>query len=112
MGVGAVIAIQNRPISLGYSGVPSGHPHCGAHCDLSKPCTKTIHAEDNAIRFAKLYVSDLSVATLYTTISPCQLCAGLIWQERIHRVVYQHPYRDLTGIVYLKSHGVEVDQVL
>ena len=42
------------------------------------------HAEVNAFKDAK---GDVTGATLYVTLEPCQMCAGAIVQARIPRVV-------------------------
>lgn len=113
--VGAIIAIDSRPISMGYNGTPPGHEHCGPECNQDSPCTKTLHAEANAIHWAYKndpIWSDLmpTDATLYVTDSPCIECAKKIHIAGITRVVYDRAYRIRDGIEYLEQHGVEVVQ--
>lgn len=110
--VGAVIAIDSRPISMGYNGTPPGSPHCGPECTMDKPCTKTQHAEANAIHWAYRNDSVYATqgATIYVTDSPCKACAILIHLAGISRVVYDRAYRIRDGIEYLESHGIEVIQ--
>ena len=50
-------------------------------------------------------------ATLYITLSPCKECSKLIHQSGIKRVVFQHGYRDKTGLEFLEKAGVEVNQI-
>lgn len=111
LSVGAVLAFEARPISLGYNGAPSGMPHCGADCGPGKPCKNTIHAEDNAIRWARSFLgADPHGATLYVTDSPCLECAGKIWKAGVSRVVYDREYRITDGIEFLLKKGIEVSQ--
>jgi len=105
--VGALLAIDGRPISVGYAGAPSGFPHCHKGiCDLSKPCTRTVHAETNAIAFAARKGIATEGATLYCTLAPCGECAKLIINAGILRVVYYELYRTSDGIDLLQRAGI------
>ncbi|WP_455363559.1 deoxycytidylate deaminase [[Eubacterium] cellulosolvens] len=105
--VGAVIAREGRIISTGYNGTPSGMPHCTpTDCGPDHPCTKTVHAEANAIAFAARYGIKVEGSTLYTQISPCNDCAKLIINSGIRRVVFQDYYRDGQPLVLLADAGV------
>lgn len=109
--VGAILVMENRPISCGYNGAPSGAPHCNSNCNHAEPCRNTIHAEDNAIRWARSFMmGDPKGATLYITDSPCESCAQKIVEAGIRRVVYDRPYRNSKGIEFLKFFKVEVEQ--
>ena len=50
-------------------------------------------------------------STLYITLSPCKECSKLIHQSGIKRVVFQHGYRDTTGLEFLEKAGVVVNQI-
>jgi len=108
--VGAVIAMESRPISAGYNGAPSGMPHCDSSCNEDNPCLNTDHAEDNAIKWARAFGIDPRGSTLYVTHSPCNLCADKIIQAGIARVVYDNEYRDNRPLGKLMMADVEVDQ--
>ena len=100
--VGAVISREGRVLSMGYAGAPAGFAHCAeAKCDLSKPCTRTVHAEANAIAFAAKLGIPVDGASLYTTLAPCQDCAKLIVNSGIRFVVYQEVYRTSDGLSLL-----------
>jgi tRNA(Arg) A34 adenosine deaminase TadA len=75
--VGAVVVHDGVIIGRGYNCPISG----------SDP---SAHAEMVAIRDAAQAVSNyrLPGATLYVTLEPCSMCAGLIVHSRITRVVY------------------------
>ncbi len=108
--VGAVISFESRPVSAGYNGAPPGKPHCDSSCNESKPCTNTIHAEENAIKWARTFGIDPKGSTIYLTDSPCNACAELIIDAGISRVVFDRMYRDQRPVAKLHNHGVEVEQ--
>lgn len=108
--VGAVLAKEGRILSTGYAGAPAGHPHCSSVCDLSQPCTRTVHAEANAIAFAAKVGIATDGATLYTTVSPCIDCAKLIVNAGISKVIYFEKYRVMDGLILLSDSGILVEQ--
>jgi dCMP deaminase len=112
LAVGAVIARDARPISFGYVGAPPSEPHCDeANCDLTQPCTRTWHAERNAIKYARDRLIDIAGADLYTTDSPCANCCGWIIAAKIKRVYFERRYRDDTLEMLLDA-GIEVYNIL
>lgn len=85
--VGAVIVDKNRRIvSLGYNGLPNGTKDCEQILNnRSEKYERVVHAEINAILFAK---SSLKDCILYTTpFMPCARCASIICQTGIVRVI-------------------------
>ncbi|MCO5760313.1 MAG: deaminase [Chromatiaceae bacterium] len=111
--VGALIVLDGRPLSVGYNGAPAGLAHCqdiGCLIDSSGGCIRTQHAEANAIAWAARKGIAVEGATLYVTLSPCLPCAKLIINAGIARVVYLSPYRDSTGVDYLRMAGVQVEE--
>lgn len=108
--VGAIIVKDNRIISDGYNGTPSGFPNV---CENSRGETFSyvIHAEANAI--TKLAKSNNSSegATIYCTLSPCVECAKLIIQSGIKRVVYIEGYRNTEGVDLLEQVGITTEQI-
>ena len=107
---GAVLAVGNRVIAQGYNGAPSGLPHCiDVGCDLHRGhCRRTIHAEDNCLRWAREVTGEATFpdATLYVTGSPCRDCQTLIAMAGIRRVVYRCVYGgvvpDLEGVEWIE----------
>lgn len=108
--VGAVVVINGRIISHGYNGAPPGEPHClGAQCvpPGQVGCTRTIHAEANALRHVptSLY---LDYKTLYTTESPCMACAALAEEYGVKSVYFANEYRVADPIDFLLRRGIKV----
>lgn len=113
LAVGAIIAVESRPISLGYAGPPAGELHCDEYgCDVTKPCTRTRHAERNAIEFAWKRHIDIVGADMFTTDSPCVECSTWILDAHIRRVYFDREYRIAEGIENLLRRDIEVWRVL
>ena len=108
--VGAIIVRDRMIISDGYNGAPSGFENC---CEDAEGLTQwyVLHAEANAILKVARSTQSCEGATLYITLSPCRECSKLIHQSGIKRVVYQHGYRDDSGLQFLIKAGVDVVQV-
>jgi dCMP deaminase len=116
--VGAIVVKDDRVISMGYNGMPSGwNNNCEdtiQHSDDTvtlKTKPEVLHAETNAI--AKLARSSESGfdSDLFITHSPCLDCAKIIYQSGIRRVWFGHNYRDTSGVDFLAKSGVEVVQL-
>jgi len=116
---GCVVAKNKQILTTGYVGSPKGLPHCDdighhfketTHEDGKKTnhCVRTIHAEQNAIcQAAKLGIS-LEGATLYCRMTPCFVCAKMIINSGIKRVVSQKRYHaDADTIEMFKQAGIE-----
>jgi dCMP deaminase len=118
--VGALVVKDDRIISIGYNGMPAGwdndceykHYSLGNPNDFElKTKPEVLHAETNAIaKLARSVESGLD-ADLFVTHSPCLDCAKLIYQAGIKRVFYANAYRDNSGINFLKSSGIAVEQL-
>ena len=117
--VGALFVKNKRILSTGYNGAPSGLDHCdiagcarenvasGTHHELCR----AVHAEQNAIIQAALHGISIEGATLYCTHQPCILCAKMMINARVVKVVYRHNYPDGTALNFLKQAGIEVQRV-
>jgi len=114
--VGCIIVKNDRIISIGYNGMPSGWTNdCEEVVVLeydqflkSKP--EVLHAEANAItKLARCTESGLG-GTLFVTHEPCIECAKLIYQSGITKVHYLHSYMagKGSGKEFLINSGVEV----
>ncbi|MAV66227.1 MAG: CMP deaminase [Flavobacteriaceae bacterium] len=108
--VGALIVKNNRIISDGYNGTPSGFEN---FCEDDDGYTKwyVLHAEANAITKVASSTQSCDGATLYITLSPCKQCSKLIYQAKIKRLVYAVQYKDTSGIEFLKKAGIIVEHI-
>ena len=105
--VGAIVVKDQRIISDGYNGTPSGFENiCEDDTNTTKPYV--LHAEANAITKLARSSNNSDGATLYVTASPCIECAKLIMQAGIKRVVYGEKYRLEDGINLLKRANINV----
>lgn len=87
--VGAVIVdADNRVVSLGFNGFPRGVSDNQLSIDRDEKLRRTIHAEENALLFAR---HSLEGCTIYVTHPPCGRCAAKIIQAGITRVVTPTP---------------------
>ncbi|EOD81183.1 dCMP deaminase [Grimontia indica] len=81
--VGAVITKGNRIVSVGFNGYPHGISDSADTDDREMKLLKTLHAEENAILFAK---RDLADCEIWVTHFPCPNCAAKIIQTGITQV--------------------------
>jgi len=120
--VGAIIVKDNRVISIGYNGMPSGWPndcefqihHHELGTTTSVSNKEVLHAEANAI--AKVAKSNESCdnAAIFCTHEPCMECAKLILQCGISSVYYRHPHDSKnygSGIEFLNKSNIYVEIV-
>ena len=108
--VGAIIVKNDRIVSIGYNGTPSGWDNaCEDENYKTKP--EVIHAEANAI--AKLAKSTESGegAVMFLTHAPCMDCAKQIYTAGIRKVFFDSHYRSTDGVVFLNNCNLEVQQI-
>ena len=118
--VGAVIVKDKRVMTTGYNGAPAGIQTCvergecprermGIPSGQRHELCYAVHAEQNAIiQAAKLGIS-INGATLYCTHQPCILCAKMIVNSGITRVVYGEGYPDEFSMEIFGEAGVDVE---
>jgi creatinine deaminase len=67
------------------------------------------HAEMDCLEYAgRLRASDYQRATLYSTLSPCDMCSGAVLLYKIPRVVVGENVTFQGPEAYLRSRGVEL----
>jgi dCMP deaminase len=116
--VGAVLVKDRRVLATGYNGVPSGVTHCEeAGClrdRLNVPSgerhelCRGLHAEQNAILQAALHGVSIQGASLYCTNHPCIICAKMIINAGVRRIVYAEGYSDSLSAEMLSEVDVEL----
>lgn len=118
--VGCVIVKDNRIISVGYNGMPSGwdneceywqYPYGLGSSPKLTTKKEVLHAEANAITKVARSTESSEGAILYTTCSPCIDCSKLIYQSGICRVVYKNHYHTDEGLTFLQECGVGLEQL-
>lgn len=119
--IGAVLVKDKRIMTTGYNGAPAGMRTCKERQEclrdkLNVPSGTraelcyAIHAEQNAIlQAAKLGIS-IDGATLYCTHQPCSVCAKMIVNAGIRRVVYKNPYPDAFSMEFFSEAGVVLEE--
>lgn len=117
--VGAVIVKDKRIMATGYNGVPSGIEHCEIRgClrdELNVPSgqrhelCRGLHAEQNAIIQAAHLGQSIAGGTIYCTNQPCVICAKMIINAGIKRIVVSAGYPDALAEEMLGEAGLEVE---
>ncbi len=126
--VGAVFVNEDYEIlATGYNAPPRGFAHCDWNekgiagsrivSTCGDPCSRTIHAEQNALVQAAKRGTALKGSTLYCTYTPCKTCARLLINVGVVKIVVLEKDRDETGqeelragdipVLYAQDHGRE-----
>ncbi|HLC91262.1 MAG TPA: dCMP deaminase family protein [Candidatus Nanoarchaeia archaeon] len=119
---GAVIVKEKMIISTGYNGTPKGIKHCtlggcqrctSRHLgrlksgQYTEPCICN-HSEENAIVQAAYNGASTKGAIMYTTYTPCTMCAKMIINAGITEVMARVNYPDPVGQRLFKEAGVKL----
>lgn len=108
--VGAIIVKDKNIISTGYNGSIRGLEHCETvGCLMMEGhCTRTIHAEANAIIQAAKHGLTIDRAEIYISASPCFNCFKLIANSGITKIYFMEFYRDERIIEIAKKLNIEL----
>lgn len=111
--VGAVLVKDKHVIAEGYNGAPSGLEHCydvgcvrqqtGVPSGEKQELCRAVHAEQNAITYAAKHGISIDGSTLYCTTYPCSICAKMIINAGIKRIVYEGDYNDPLSVKILEN---------
>ena len=119
--VGAIIVKDKRVLTTGYNGAPAGISSCvergeclrekmnipsGTHAETCYAA----HAEQNAIIQAARVGCSVEGCTLYCTHQPCVICAKIIINSGISRVVFKDGYPDEFSIRLFEEAGVKLEK--
>ncbi len=108
--VGAVIVRDRRILTTGYNGAPKGLAHCldvGCHL-VNGHCIRCLHAEQNAIIQGAFFGIGTDGASLYCTHQPCNMCAKMIVNAGIVKVVIGGEYPDEFAMEVLNAANIEL----
>ena len=108
--VGCIIVKDNRIISIGYNGMPSGWDNECEADGKTKP--EVLHAEANAITKLARSSDSSEGSALFCTHMPCIECAKLIHQSGISSVYYLINYKAAkgSGEEFLKISNIGLEQ--
>lgn len=118
--VGAVIVQDKHIVATGYNGAPRGLEHCAERTDgclrqkLGVPSgqkhelCRALHAEQNAIIQAATLGQSIEGATIYITHQPCIICAKMIINAGINRIVVKEGYPDEMATDILREAGLKI----
>lgn len=118
--VGAMLVKDKHIISSGFNGCPSGLRHCDdvgcLRSELNVPAGKQhelcrgVHAEQNAIIQAAVFGVSISGSVLYCTNFPCSICAKMIINAKISKIIYIDGYPDSLSEDLLCESGIEISK--
>ena len=119
--VGSGLVRDHRILATGYNGAPSKLKHClDIGClreQLKIPSgerhelCRGLHAEQNAVIQAALHGVNTKGSTLYCTNHPCVICAKMIINAGVVRIVIRDGYHDKLAAQMLKEAGIRVKQL-
>lgn len=116
--VGAVLVRNERIIATGYNGAPRRLKHCldigclreeqGIPSGQRYELCRGVHAEQNAIINAAFYGIPTQDSVLYCTNQPCIICARMIINAGISKVVHRGNFHDNLALDFLNEAGIEL----
>ena len=120
--VGAIIVNDKRILTTGYNGAPKGVKSCleigkcmrqelGVPSGQRHEICRALHAEQNAIIQAALHGVSIENATVYCTHQPCILCAKMLINSRVEKVVFGTVYPDKEALAFFDKAGVKLEQL-
>ncbi len=117
--VGAVAVKDKHILTTGYNGAPVGLRDClelgclrdemGIPSGTRHEICRGIHAEQNVIIQAALHGVSLEDSTIYCTHTPCNLCAKMLVNAKIRRLVSFGTYNDNSFQELFTEAGIKID---
>lgn len=117
--VGAILVLDKRILSTGYNGAPRDVRHCAETGCLRDrhnvpsgqrhELCRGLHAEMNALIQAASHGIRVQDATVYSTTFPCSLCAKMLINGGVRRIVAQDDYTDPLAKELLSEAGVKME---
>jgi dCMP deaminase len=117
--VGAVIVQNKHVMAAGYNGAPKGLAHCaerggclrermGVPSGERHELCLALHAEQNAIVQAASLGQSIDGATMYITHQPCLICAKMIINAGIKKIIVKEGYPDRLAVDILAEAGLKI----
>ncbi|KAI4101825.1 MAG: hypothetical protein LQ339_004871 [Xanthoria mediterranea] len=116
-GPGFAAAVEEARLGLQEGGIPIGACLLSqdgkilgrGHNMRVQKGSATLHAEISALEnTGRLQAAAYKGATMYTTLSPCDMCTGACVMYKVARVVIGENKSFIGGEEYLKQRGIEV----
>ena len=118
--VGAVLIKDKKILATGYNGAPSRIEHCldigclrqkmGVPSGERHELCRGLHAEQNAIIQAAYHGVGIRGATLFCTNHPCIICAKMVINAGIERIVFEEGYADDLAAQMLNLSGIQIEK--
>lgn len=120
--VGAVlVSKEQRIIATGYNGAPRNLEHCldvgclreemGIPSGQRYELCRGVHAEQNAIINAAYYGVSTRDTVLYCTNQPCIICARILINAGITRVVHRGNFDDSLAVQFMQEAGIDLIEI-
>jgi dCMP deaminase len=119
--VGAVLVSKERIIATGYNGAPRGLKHCldtgclreemGIPSGQRYELCRGVHAEQNAIINAAYYGVSTQGTVLYCTNQPCIICARILINAGITKVVHRGNFDDNLAVQFMQEAGIDLVEI-
>ena len=116
--VGAIAVLNDRILATGYNGAPSGIEHCNERgCIREQLGVKSgerhelciaVHAEQNVIVSAAKHGVSIFGSTIYSTTFPCSICAKMLINCGVSRIIFDDGYPDEMSEKMLRESRVEL----
>ena len=116
--VGAILVKNDKIIAEGVNSVPNGITPCTEESCLRKKLNLksgehqelcfVVHAEQNALIDALNNKVNIKDSILYVTKQPCIICAKMLINSGIKKIVYLKPYPDKYSEKLLHEAGIEI----
>ncbi len=113
-----MIVKDKRILSTGYNGAPRNMAHCldigcirqqnNIESGTRHEKCRAVHAEQNAIIQAAVHGIAIKGAVYYVTHQPCVLCAKILINAGIKKIVFQGEYPDPMSLALFEEAGTEL----
>jgi dCMP deaminase len=112
--VGAILVKNNRIISAGYNGAPSGFEHCEDVIPMCyeehNHCRNAMHAEESILSHCAKNGISTNDGVLYITLYPCLRCIKLLIESGIKTVYYINDYKNDENIFSNKIKIIKMEE--
>ncbi len=119
--MGAIIVKERRILTTGYNGAPAGVKHCEEVGCLRERLNvpsgerhelcRGLHAEQNALLQAAIHGVSVRDSEIFITTQPCIVCAKMLINAGIARIVYEGAYPDTLALAMLEEADIKLERI-